>query len=42
MIYKNYGNTIIVSKLGMGCMRFPKEYIRKRRLDKCIELVRYG
>jgi len=43
MIYKNYGNTgIRVSKIGMGCMRFPEKYIRKKDFNNCIELVRYG
>ena len=43
MIYKNYGSTEIkVSKIGMGCMRFPEEYIRQRKIENCIELVRYA
>ena len=43
IIYINYWTTgIKVSKIGMGCMRFPEDYIRQRKTEKCIELVRYA
>ncbi|MFU0827840.1 MAG: General stress protein 69 [Lachnoclostridium sp.] len=43
MYYKRYGNTdMMVSAIGMGCMRFADEDVKAGNLEKCAEVVLYA